>query len=114
MDLMIASCVENTKMPRASAAMPAMLRVLGRLDNRLPCDNRPDARRLRMPVVRRRLSRMDQRSVQPATLAESIIGRTRKNIGRKLGGPCAGKAAYSELVKLISNARGVRSMASDP
>src|ERR1700722_19227774 len=104
---MIASCVEKTKMPRASAAMPAMLRVLGRSDNRLPCDNRPDARRLRMLVVRRRLSRLDRRSVQPATL----IGRTRKDMGRKLGGPWAGKAAYSKLIRLISNGRGVRSMA---
>src|ERR1700723_2025078 len=100
---MIASCVEKTKMPRASAAMPAMLRVLGRSDNRLPCDNRPDARRLRMLVVRRRLSRLDRRSVQPATLAESIIGRTRKDMGRKLGGPWAGKAAYSKLIWLISS-----------
>jgi hypothetical protein len=52
-----------------------------------------------MPVVRRRLSRLDQRSVQPATLAESIIGRTQKNIGRKLGSPSAG----SSVQRIISD-----------
>src|SRR5580658_3376604 len=41
---MIASCVEKTNMPSASAAMPAILRVWGRADMGVPCDDRPRRR----------------------------------------------------------------------